>query len=72
VLKRKDRAIFLELSAFAAGKPSPGGFSGFGLRENAVGLGKISPRVSRAQIGKLNSLAAAVASGKIAVPAGIR
>ena len=69
VLKHEGRALYLELQAFARGRLGPRGFAWFGVRDQAVGLGKISPRVPAPLLRKLAAIRAAIARGDIRVPA---
>lgn len=68
VLKHEGRALYLELSAFVHAKLAPAGFSWFGYRDGAVGLGRISARVPRSLLARLLRVEAQVKSGAIAVP----
>jgi basic membrane protein A len=68
VLKNESRALYLELEAFTHGRLPASGYSRFGVREGAVGLGKISPRVPRSLVPQLDRIRVAIASGRIRVP----
>jgi basic membrane protein A len=69
VVKRVGLGLYLDLRAFHAGHLSRSGTTSFGLRENAVGLGKFSPRVPRAMIRKVDRIRQQVVAGTIRVPA---
>jgi basic membrane protein A len=71
VLKHAGRALYLELSRFAHGRLFTSGFTWFGVRDQAVGLGKISPRVPKALLQKLTTIETAIARGQIQAPARI-
>jgi basic membrane protein A len=71
VLKHAGRALYLELSRFAQGRLFTTGFTWFGVRDQAVGLGKISPRVPKALVQKLTTIETEIARGQIHAPARI-
>ena len=71
VIKHTGRGLDLELAAFTRGRLSPAGFTWFGIRDQAVSLGKISPRVPAALLGKLAAIRSAIVRGEIRVPARI-
>ncbi len=68
VVKRWDVAMDIELGALKRGTLPAGGTTFLGLRENGVGLGRISPKVPGAVLRKLDAVRALVAAGKIRVP----
>jgi len=69
VLKRAGRGLYPELRAFNAGRLPRSGTTSFGLRENAVGLGRFSPLVPKAIIRKVDRIRQQIVAGTIRVPA---
>jgi basic membrane protein A len=63
-IKRVDTAVFLAIKSVVEGK-FKGGNMVFGLKDNGVGVGKISPKVPNSEIAKLNQIRADIISGKI-------
>ena len=71
VLKNYDVALFAAIKALQTRTFLTGTTVEMGLRDNGVGLGKFSPRVSRALIAKLGRLRQQIVAGRIVVPATI-
>jgi basic membrane protein A len=69
--KKVDRAVFLAIRSVADGR-FHGGNAVYGLADGGVGLGKISPRVPRAEVAALNRIQAQIVAGKIVPPKIIR
>ena len=67
-VKRLDVAIFEAVRDFQHGTFRTGGDAVFDLANNGVGLGKISPKVPRAFIVKVERIRAQIIAGKIKVP----
>jgi basic membrane protein A and related proteins len=67
-LKRVDVGIFTADKQAKAGKFKGGSDLLFDLNNNGVGVGKISPKVPKADITAMNALRAKIASGKVKVP----
>src|SRR6185436_3524294 len=65
--KKVDRAVFLAIKSVADGR-FHGGNAVYGLQDGGVGLGKISPRVPKAEVAALNSIQAQIVAGKIVPP----
>jgi len=65
-VKRVDQAVFLTIEDVKDGKFQGGRNATFGLRDDGVGLGKISPKVPKADVAKVKRIRAEIASGKIA------
>jgi basic membrane protein A len=63
-VKRVDTAVFDAIKLVVDGKYK-GGNIVFGLKDNGVAIGKISPRVPQAEIAKVNQVRADIISGKI-------
>jgi basic membrane protein A and related proteins len=63
-VKRVDTAVFLAIKSVVDGK-FKGGNIVFGLKDNGVGLGKISPKVPESEVAKVNQIRAEIISGKI-------
>ena len=64
-VKRVDTAVFLAIKSVVDGTFKGGTNMTFGLKENGVGVGKISPKVPKADVTKLNQVRADIISGKI-------
>jgi basic membrane protein A len=69
--KKVDRAVFLAIKSVADGR-FHGGNAVYGLADGGVGLGKISPRVPRAEVAALNRIQAQIVAGKIVPPKIVR
>jgi len=65
--KKVDRAVFLAIKSVADGR-FHGGNAVYGLEDGGVGLGKISPRVPKAEVAALNRIQAQIVAGKIVPP----
>ena len=63
-VKRVDTAVFLAIKSVVDGTFKGGNMS-FGLRQNGVGIGKISPKVPQAEVAKVNQIRADIISGRI-------
>jgi basic membrane protein A len=63
-VKRVDTAVFLAIKSVVDGK-FKGGNMIFGLKENGVGIGKISPKVPKSEVAKVDQIRADIISGKI-------
>ena len=63
-VKRVDTAVFLAIKRVVDGT-FKGGNMVFGLKENGVGIGKISPKVPQAEVAKVNQIRADIISGRI-------
>jgi basic membrane protein A and related proteins len=63
-VKRVDTAVFLAIKSVVDGK-FKGGNLIFGLKQNGVGIGKISPKVPQSEVAKVNQIRADIISGKI-------
>jgi basic membrane protein A and related proteins len=63
-VKRVDTAVFLAIKSVVDGK-FKGGNMIFGLEQNGVGIGKISPKVPKSEVAKINQVRADIISGKI-------
>jgi basic membrane protein A and related proteins len=61
--KHVDQAVFLTIKDVIAGKFQGGRNAIFGLKDNGVGLGKISPKVPRADVAAVDKIRAQIASG---------
>jgi basic membrane protein A len=70
-VKRVDQGIFLTVKAASDGTLVGGGNITFTLKNNGVSLGKISPKVPKAFITRINALKAQIISGKIVPPAAL-
>jgi basic membrane protein A and related proteins len=65
-MKRVDTSVYSTIQQVIAGKFSGGTNAVFSLKNNGVGLGKISPKVPKADVAKVQQIAKEIASGKIA------
>src|SRR6476620_11687595 len=63
-VKRVDTAVFEAIKRVVDGK-FKGGNIVFGLKDNGVGIGKISPKVPQSEVAKVNQVRADIISGKI-------
>ena len=63
-VKRVDTAVFLAIKEVVDGNFKAGNRV-FGLKENGVGIGKISARVPKDEVAKVNQVRADIISGKI-------
>ena len=67
-VKRVDLGVFRFVQAVQAGTLTPGHDFVFDLKNGGVALGKISPKVPRAYIAKVNALSLQIQQGKIKPP----
>ena len=63
-VKRVDTAVYLAIKSVVDGK-FKGGNLVFGLKQNGVAIGKISPKVPKSEVAKVNRIRAEIISGKI-------
>jgi basic membrane protein A and related proteins len=63
--KGVDAAVFLTIKAVQDGTWKGGGNATFGLKEEGVGLGKVSPKVPQADVDKVDAIKDEIAAGKI-------
>jgi basic membrane protein A len=63
-VKRVDTAVFLAIKSVVDGN-FKGGNMTFGLKDNGVGIGKISPKVPESEVAAVNKVRADIISGKI-------
>jgi len=63
-VKRVDTAVFLAIKSVADGK-FKGGNVTYGLKDNGVALGKVSPKVPKSEFAKVQKIRADIISGKI-------
>ena len=63
--KGVDAAVFLTIKSVQDGTWKGGGNKTFGLKEEGVGLGKVSPKVPKEDIDKVDAIKEEIASGKI-------
>jgi basic membrane protein A len=63
--KGVDAAVFLTIKAVQDGTWHGGGNATFGLKEDGVGLGKVSPKVPKADVEKVDAIKQEIAAGKI-------
>jgi len=64
-VKRVDTAVFLAIKSVVEGRFKGGTNLVFGLRQNGVGIGKISPKVPKSEVEAVNRVRADIVSGKI-------
>ena len=62
-LKRVDTSVYATIKQVLAGKFAGGTNAVFSLANNGVGLGKISPKVSKADVAKVRAIARQIADG---------
>jgi basic membrane protein A len=63
--KGVDAAVFLTIKSLQDGKFTGGGNSTFGLKEDGVGLGKVSPNVPKEDLDKVGEIEQQIADGEI-------
>ena len=63
--KGVDAAVFLTIKAVQDGNFKGGGNATFGLKEEGVGLGKVSPDVPQADVDKVDEIKQQIADGEI-------
>ena len=63
-VKRVDTAVFLAIKSVADGKFKAGNVT-YGLKDNGVALGKVSPKVPKSEVAKVQKIRADIISGKI-------
>ena len=63
--KGVDAAVFLTIKAVQDGTWKGGGNATFGLKEEGVGLGKVSSKVPQADLDKVDAIEQEIAAGKI-------
>ncbi len=64
-VKRVDTAVYLAIKSVQDGKFKGGSNAVYGLKENGVALGKVSAKVPKADVAKVNQVRADIISGKI-------
>src|SRR5919205_593631 len=64
-VKRVDQAVLLTIKDVKEDKFRGGRNATFGLRDDGVGLGKISPKVPKADVAKVEKIRAQIATGKL-------
>jgi basic membrane protein A and related proteins len=63
--KGVDAAVFLTIKSLQDGNFKGGGNSTFGLKEEGVGLGKVSPNVPQGDVDKVDEIEQQIADGEI-------
>ena len=63
--KGVDSAVFLTIKSIQDGTWKGGGNATFGLKEDGVGLGKVSPKVPQEDIDKVDAIKQQIADGEI-------
>jgi basic membrane protein A len=63
--KGVDSAVFLTIKAVQDGTWKGGGNATFGLKEDGVGLGKVSPKVPQEDVDKVDEIKQQIADGEI-------
>jgi basic membrane protein A len=72
-MKRVDTSVYSTIQQVLAGKFAGGTNAVFSLKNNGVGLGKISPKVPKADVAKVRQIAAQISSGTIAnIPTSVK
>jgi basic membrane protein A and related proteins len=67
-MKRVDQGVFLAIKDVADGTWQGGRNLTYGLKEDGVGLGKVSAKVPKADLAKVEQVKQQIADGKIQVP----
>jgi basic membrane protein A len=63
--KGVDAAVFLTIQSLLDGKFDGGGNATFGLTEDGVGLGKVSPKIPQADVDQVEEIERQIADGEI-------
>ena len=63
--KGVDSAVFLTIKSIQDGSWKGGGNATFGLKEDGVGLGKVSPKVPQEDVDKVDEIKQQIADGEI-------
>ena len=63
--KGVDSAVFLTIEAIQDGNWKGGGNATFGLKEDGVGLGKVSAKVPQGDVDKVDGIKQQIADGEI-------
>jgi basic membrane protein A and related proteins len=66
--KKVDEAVFLTIEAVVKGTWQGGRNRVFGLSEGGVGLGKVSPKVPKADLEKVDQVKSEIVAGKVQIP----
>jgi basic membrane protein A and related proteins len=67
--KKVDRAVFLAIQSVVDGSWQGGRNMTFGLEEDGVGLGKVSPKVAKADVAKVDEVKEQIVAGEVgAIP----
>jgi basic membrane protein A len=64
-MKRVDTSVFDTIKQVLAGKFAGGTNAVFSLKNGGVALGKVSPKVPKADVAKVQAIARQIATGKI-------
>jgi basic membrane protein A len=67
-MKRVDQGVFLAIKDVVDGNWQGGRNLTYGLKDNGVGLGKVSPKVPKADLAKVDQIKQQIADGEIQVP----
>jgi basic membrane protein A and related proteins len=70
-LKGVDSAVFLTIQSLLDGGFKGGGNAIFGLDQDGVGLGKISPKAAKADIAKVDQVEEEIAAGEVKIPTSV-
>jgi basic membrane protein A len=63
--KGVDSAVFLTIKSIQDGSWKGGGNATFGLKEDGVGLGKVSPKVPKEDLDKVDGIKQQIADGEV-------
>jgi basic membrane protein A len=67
-VKRVDVAVFKTIQAVQNGEKIGGGVTTFGLKEDGVGLGKVSPKVPQSVLDQVDKLKQQILDGSLQIP----
>jgi basic membrane protein A len=71
--KKVDQAVFLTIRDVKEGRFHGGRNAVYGLKQKGVGLGKVSPKVPRAELAKVQAIGAQIVAGKLgAIPTTVK
>jgi basic membrane protein A len=65
-VKRVDNAVYLTIESVQSGTFKGGTNAVYGLKDNGVGLGRVSPKVAKADVRKVDAVRRDIIAGKIA------
>ena len=71
-LKRVDTDVYTTIQQVQAGQFKGGSTFNFTVKNNGIGIGKVSSKVSKKIVAKVNAVEAKIAAGKIKIPTTVK